>query len=117
MALNSPFVVRINHIPETGKSFGETMNNVRTWLDHHQIRPVDFKTITRSFAGIGFEITFANPHDARFFRITNAESYRQEAIRIRHEAEISGSETVYGQLMDIALKYERLADSIDPLKD
>ena len=69
MALNSSsFIIRVEEIPETGISFGLTMNDIRTWLDHHQIQPVDFKTIPRSFGGMGFEITFANQHDARHFQ-------------------------------------------------
>ena len=116
MALKSPLIVRVEEIPETGTSFGDAMNDIRTWLDHHHIQPVVFKTISRSPAGMGFEIAFANHHDARFFGITNAERYRQEAVRLRREAELSPIATVYQQLIGIALQFERLADSIDPLK-
>jgi hypothetical protein len=65
---------------------------------------------------MGFEITFASPHDARFFGTSNAERYRLEAMRIRREAETASSATIHRQLMDIAAQYDRLADSIDPLK-
>jgi hypothetical protein len=117
MALKpSPFIVRVEEIPETGISFGLTMNDIRTWLDHHQIQPVEFKTIPRSFGGMGFQITFANHHDAQHFGTSNAERYRLEADRIRREAELSASKTTHDQLMNIALQFERLADSIDPLK-
>jgi hypothetical protein len=37
-------------------------------------------------------------------------------MRIRREAEAAGSATIHRQLMDIAAQYDRLADSIDPLK-
>ena len=117
MALDPPLIVRVEQIPETGISLAQTMNDIRAWLDHHKIQPSDFKPVAKSWGGAGFEIAFANPHDARFFGIANAERYRSEAIRIRHEAEITRSETTHRQLMDIALQYERLADSIDPLKD
>ena len=118
MALNSSsFIIRVEEIPETGISFGLTMNDIRTWLDHHQIQPVDFKTIPRSFGGMGFEITFANQHDARHFGTVNAERYRQEADRIRREAELSPVKTTHDQLMNIAMQFDRLAESIDPLKD
>jgi len=117
MALNpSPFIVRVEEIPETGISFGLTMNDIRTWLDHHQIQPVDFKTIPRSYNGMGFEITFANHHDAAHFGTSNAERYRLEADRIRREAELSASKATHDLLMNIALQFDRLADSIDPLK-
>ena len=116
MALNPPFVVRVEQIPETGISFGKIMNDIRTWLDNRQIQPVDFKTIPSSSGGVGFEITFANQHDARFFGISNAERYRLEAIRIRRDAETASSATIHRQLMDIAAQYDRLSDSIDPLK-
>ena len=117
MALNpSPFIVRVEKIPETGISFGLTMNDIRTWLDHHQIQPVAFKTIPRSWGGMGFEITFANHHDARHFGISNAERYRLEADRIRCEAELAPIKTTHDQLMNIAMQFDRLADSIDPLK-
>jgi hypothetical protein len=117
MALSSPFIVRVEEIPETGTSFGLTMNDIRTWLDHHQIRLVDFKTIPRSFGGMGFEITFANHHDARLFGTSTAERYRQEADRIRREAELSPVKATHDQLMSIAMQFDRLAASIDPLKD
>jgi hypothetical protein len=115
MALN-PCIVRVEEIPETGMSFGDTMNDIRTWLDHHNIDPVVFKT-NRSLAGIGFEIIFGNHHDARLFGTSTADRYRQEADRIRREAELSPLKTTHDQLMNIAMQFDRLADSIDPLKD
>ena len=44
MALN-PFVVQIERKP--GGSFGETMNAVRIWLDHRDIRSTSFLPITQ----------------------------------------------------------------------
>ena len=34
MTLNSSFVVRVEKQPEL--SFGDIMNRIRTWLDHHK---------------------------------------------------------------------------------
>ena len=116
MALN-PFTVRVEKMPEIGISFGDTMNDIRTWLDHNNIQPVVLKTIDRSPAGRGFEITFSNHHDARHFGTSTAERYRREADRIRREAELSPIKTTHDQLMDIAMQFDRLAESIDPLKD
>jgi hypothetical protein len=36
MALNPPFVVRVEKKP--GSSFGAIMNEIRTWLDHRKRR-------------------------------------------------------------------------------
>src|SRR5687768_8266528 len=116
MALN-PLIVRVEEIPETGISFGDAMNDIRTWLDRHKIEPLVFKTIDRSPAGRGFEITFANHHDARLFGLSSAERFRQEADRIRREAELSPVKATHDQLMDIAMQFDRLAASVDPLKN
>jgi hypothetical protein len=64
MALN-PFVVQIERKP--GGSFGETMNAVRIWLDHHEIRPTSFLPITQIDRGIGFEIGFNSAAEAQLF--------------------------------------------------
>ena len=42
-----------------------------------------------------------------------AEKYRKEATRIRREAESTKNYDVRSQLIDIARKYEALAESID----
>ena len=60
MALDPPFVVQIETKPgEPRGSFGETMNTVRTWLDHRHIQPVSFLPITNARSGVGFEIGIA----------------------------------------------------------
>ena len=64
MALN-PFVVQIERKP--GGSFGVTMNAVRIWLDHRDIRPTSFLPITQIDSGIGFEIGFNNEDEAHLF--------------------------------------------------
>ena len=64
MALN-PFVVQIERKP--GGSFGESMNAVRIWLDHRDIRSTSFLPITQIDGGIGFEIGFNNADEALLF--------------------------------------------------
>jgi len=64
MALN-PFVVQIERKP--GGSFGETMNAVRIWLDHRDIRSTSFLPITQIDRGIGFEIGFNSEDEAQLF--------------------------------------------------
>jgi hypothetical protein len=64
MALN-PFVVQIERKP--GGSFGDTMNAVRIWLDHRDIRPTSFLPITQIDSGIGFQIGFNNEDEAHLF--------------------------------------------------
>ena len=64
MALN-PFVVQIERKP--GGSFGETMNAVRIWLDHRDIRSTSFLPITQIDRGIGFEIGFNSAAQAQLF--------------------------------------------------
>jgi len=48
--------------------YGEILSEIRTWLDKHKIEPVLFKpaaVIGRH--GLGFEITFRSPEQARQF--------------------------------------------------
>ena len=68
MALDPPFVVQIETKPGEPKgSFGETMNTVRTWLDHRHIQPVSFLPITNTRSGVGFEISFNSEEEAHLF--------------------------------------------------
>jgi len=46
---------------------GTLMNNMRTWLDHQRIQPVDFKPITLD-SGLAFDVVFQNPQQAGVFR-------------------------------------------------
>jgi hypothetical protein len=64
MALN-PFVVQIERKP--GSSFGESMNAVRIWLDHRDIRSTSFLPITQIDRGIGFQIGFNSAAEAQLF--------------------------------------------------
>ena len=54
MLLASPIVVRVEKQPG-GLSFGESMNAIRSWLDHRQIEPASFKSVANAPSGAGFE--------------------------------------------------------------
>ena len=47
MALSPPFIVRIEQRPG---SFGETMNEIRSWLDHRRIQPALFNGTAHEIA-------------------------------------------------------------------
>src|SRR5690348_907754 len=65
MALSPPFVVRVEKKPE--RSFGDIMNDIRTWLDHRKIEPISFKPVAKADRGVGFEIGFISGDEARLF--------------------------------------------------
>jgi RNA polymerase sigma-70 factor (ECF subfamily) len=66
MTLASPIVVRVEK-KAGGLSFGETMNGIRSWLDHRQIEPASFKSVANVLNGAGFEIGFNNEDEAHVF--------------------------------------------------
>jgi hypothetical protein len=66
MALGPPFVVQIE--TKSGSSFGDTMNDLRSWLDHRKIQTPSFLPITQPDGGIGFEIGFNSEDEAPPFR-------------------------------------------------
>jgi hypothetical protein len=66
MALNPPFVVRVEKKPD--RSFGDIMNAIRTWLDHRKIEPVSFEPVARADRGVGFEIAFNSEDEAQLFQ-------------------------------------------------
>ena len=51
MALDHPFFVQID--VKSGGSFGETMNAIRTWLDHRHIQPAAFNPVANPRSGVG----------------------------------------------------------------
>ena len=57
--------VRIGKPPTT--SFGQTMNEVRQWLDHHKIKPTVFKPLSEP-NGFGFELSFRTEEEALLFK-------------------------------------------------
>jgi hypothetical protein len=65
MAFDRPFVVRIEKQP--GGSFGGTMHEIRSWLDHRHIQPASFLPVANDRSGVGFEIGFNNEEEAHRF--------------------------------------------------
>ena len=47
--------------------FGETMNNMRSWLDHRKIQPALFNSVFNALSGVGFEIGFNSEDEAELF--------------------------------------------------
>jgi hypothetical protein len=64
MALKPPFTVRVEK-PET--ALAETMNDMRSWLDKHQVRPIEFKIARTGFPGVAFDIQFRSADEAFLF--------------------------------------------------
>ena len=66
MALDPPFVVRVEK-QSGGSSFGGTMDNIRSWLDHRKIQPALFNSVFNALSGVGFEIAFNSEDEACLF--------------------------------------------------
>jgi len=83
----SPTLVRVEKQPG-GLSFGETMNGIRSWLDHRQIEPASFKSVVNALSGVGFEISFNSEDEAhRFERELNfARMLEAQIPRLRRYA-------------------------------
>ena len=64
MALNPVFTVCVERKPG---AFGDTMNEIRTWLDHCKIQPASFKPVALADSGVGFEISFNSEAEAHLF--------------------------------------------------
>jgi hypothetical protein len=65
MALGSPYIVRVEKQPE--RSFSQTMNDIRSWLDHHMAESISFKPVANARRGVGFEIAFKSENEACLF--------------------------------------------------
>ena len=66
MALNPPFIVRIETKPDA--SFGAIMSGIRSWLDHCKIEPVAFHPIAGAEPEAGsYVIGFHTEDEARRF--------------------------------------------------
>ena len=68
--LNS-MCVRVEHL--RGSSVGLLMSDMRTWLDHQGIQPMDFKAITLPLGTIALDVEFRHPDQASMFRVAFAE--------------------------------------------
>jgi hypothetical protein len=64
MALNPVVIVCVERKPG---AFGDTMNEIRTWLDHCKIQPASFKPVAQADSGVGFEICFNSEDEAHLF--------------------------------------------------
>src|SRR5947209_1657449 len=64
MPLNPSFIVRIGKKPG---AFGNTMNEIRSWLDYRHIYPASFAPVAPADSGVGFEISFNSEDEARLF--------------------------------------------------
>ena len=64
MALNLPFTIRIEK-PEV--ALAKTMAEMRTWLDKHDVRPVEFKIARTGVPGIAFDLQFRSEDEAVLF--------------------------------------------------
>ena len=65
MASRTPVVVE----PKTARDMplGETMRDIRAWLDSERIQPADFKAVVGR-TGLGFEISFNDEREAVRFQ-------------------------------------------------
>jgi hypothetical protein len=64
MALKPPFTIRIEK-PEA--ALAATMNEMRSWLDKHQVQPIEFKIARTGFPGIAFDLQFKSEKEAILF--------------------------------------------------
>lgn len=58
--------VRIEHL--RGTAVGPLLNDMRTWLDHHGIQPIEFRTATLDIDDIVFDVEFRHVDQAARFR-------------------------------------------------
>jgi len=63
--------VRVEH--SRGSSVGLLMSDMRTWLDHQGIQPMDFKAVTLPFGSVAFDLEFCHVDQATLFRAAFAE--------------------------------------------
>ena len=64
MAPDPPFTV---HVEKPKTALVDAMMEMRTWLDHTALEPVEFKIVATAFALIAFDVTFQTEGDARRF--------------------------------------------------
>jgi hypothetical protein len=62
----NPLVVHVE--TSAGKSFGETMNAIRLWLDSQKIQTTNFKIVPAANGYRRFEIAFRLEDEAELFR-------------------------------------------------
>jgi hypothetical protein len=64
MMRDPPFTVRVE---KPGTTLTESMKEMRTWLDHTAIEPINFNIAATAFAFFAVDITFRAEADARRF--------------------------------------------------
>jgi len=64
-------MVRVEH--SRGSSVGSLVSDMRTWLDHQGIQPIDFKEVTLPCGGVAFDLEFRHVDQATLFRAAFAE--------------------------------------------
>ena len=62
----TPFNVRVEKRPEA--SFGETIGEIRCWLDRHKYLPVSLNPVATRENGVGFEVSFNSEIEADSFQ-------------------------------------------------
>ena len=65
MALSRPVVIRAKN--QTNIPLGNTMNEIRSWLDSEHVAIATFKTVAHH-EGLSFEISFKSTQDASRFQ-------------------------------------------------
>jgi hypothetical protein len=64
MTLTSSFSVRVER---PGKTFGDAMTEIRSWLDSHKIQSTGFTSDTKAPGPVAFVVRFAPEEEARLF--------------------------------------------------
>ena len=67
MTLRSALSVRVER---SGKALGDAMNEIRFWLDRHNIQPTDFRFKHSVTGTVAFDIKFNREEEARLFERT-----------------------------------------------
>ncbi len=67
MPRSSPVSVRLE---QPGRSVGEVMSKIRSWLDSQNIRPTAFRTHNTRSGSVAFDIRFESEHEASLFEQT-----------------------------------------------
>jgi hypothetical protein len=65
MALDPPFFTVHVEKPET--ILANAMNEMRVWLDHHQVELVDFRIAKTDVPSLAFDIRFRREEEATLF--------------------------------------------------
>ena len=71
---SNDLLVRVANAP--GGSLGSLMSDMRTWLDHQGIQPIEFKTNTLDVGSIVFDVGFRHVDQAALFRTAFAPARR-----------------------------------------